>query len=122
EYISELQKTGDTFEKHLTADLTSWLTFFTTGFLHEANQVKEQILPIALATQNTDAGQIFLDKDELKLLDFIATMGQMTSSDAADILSIPKRTAQAKIKALVDQRVIIAHGKGPSTFYTLARQ
>ncbi len=115
-YIQELRKTGENFADKQTADLTSWLEYFTVGFLEEAQKVKEQILPIALAG---DAGQVFLDKDELRVLDFLATMGKMKSTDVADILSIPQRTAQAKIKDLVDKKVIQPQGKGPATFYTL---
>lgn len=116
-YIKELQKTGKTFSEKQKHDLTEWLEYFIVGFLEEANKVKEQILPIALA--GNDTGQLFLDKDELRVLDFLATMGQMKSSDVADILTIPKRTAQAKIKDLVEKGVIQAHGKGPSTYYSL---
>ena len=115
-YIETLRTTGKTFEEKQKADLTQWLEYYSEGFLQEANQVKEQILPIALAGTQ---GQIFLDKDELRILDFLATMGQMKSSDVADILTIPKRTAQAKIKELVDKKVIQAKGKGPATSYAL---
>lgn len=115
-YIKELRKSGKTFQAKQKYNLTEWLEYFTTGFLEEANKVKDQILPIAMVG---DHDQIYLDKDELKILDFLATMGQFKSSDVADILSIPKRTAQAKIKELVDKKIIKANGKGPATFYTL---
>ncbi len=121
EYISQLEKTGETFEQHTSADLTEWLGFFCQAFLHEATKVRDQILPIALAA---DEGmtQVFLDKDQLKILDFVATMGRITSQDAADILSMPKRTAQTKLKELVDAKVIWPNGKGPATYYTLKNQ
>ncbi len=118
EYIKELEKTGETFELHKEADLTGWLEFFCRAFLQEATKVKDQILPITLAADE-NGPQVYLDKDQLKILDFLATVGQITSQDVADILSIPKRTAQSKIKELVEAKVIWPQGKGPSTYYTL---
>jgi len=49
-------------------------------------------------------------------------MDKITSSDVVDILRIPKRTAQAKLKNLEDIKVLKKQGAGPATFYSLFRQ
>ena len=61
-----------------------------------------------------------LDKDELQIVDFAITMGQITSSDVVDILNIPKRTAQDKLKRLEDVQVLEKQGAGPTTYYRIS--
>ncbi len=105
---------------HEGGDLTHWLEYFTQGFLVEAKKVEEKIAAIGFA-KTTSADQIFLDKDEIKIMDFLTTTGRMVSSDVEEVLGIAKRTAQLKLKGLVDKGLIKSQGKGPSTFYILAQ-
>ncbi|PJC67984.1 hypothetical protein CO015_05610 [candidate division WWE3 bacterium CG_4_8_14_3_um_filter_42_11] len=111
--------TGDNFEMRRKADLTFWLEYFTTGFLKEAEKVKQEILSMGFARSFPDGEQIFLDRGQIKIMDFIASMGKITSQDVMDILGIPKRTAQSKLRKLVENKIISKKGDGPSTFYTL---
>jgi len=115
----EALDTGDTYENRIGKNLTNWLEYFTTGFLAEAQKVKSEIMSMGFAKSMKDSEQIYLDRDEIKIMDFLASMGRVTSQDVMDILEIPKRTAQAKLKSLSDNRLIIKRGKGPSTYYTL---
>jgi Fic family protein len=46
-------------------------------------------------------------------------MGRITSSDVVDILKVPKRTAQSKLKRLEDIKVLTKKGAGPATYYIL---
>lgn len=103
---------------HEGVDTTSWLEYFITGFLHEAQKVMDQLGTLAFGEGKE---QIFLDRSELKLLDYLAIKGTLTSSEAVDVLGIPKRTAQFKIKNLVDKGLIKVNGKGPSVFYTISK-
>ncbi len=110
---------GPTFASRKNADLTPWLEYFTDGFLEEATRVKENLQAMGFAKELSTDEQIFLDKDQVKMMDFIATVGRITSADVVEILEMPKRTAQAKLKELVDMNLIESQGKGPATYYIL---
>ncbi|MCX6705973.1 MAG: Fic family protein, partial [Candidatus Woesebacteria bacterium] len=96
-YYENLQ-TGKSFDARENADLTGWLEYFTEGFLFEVQRVKDLIL----SSSDKSSKQIILNKDELKIVDFTLNLGKITSDDAVDILGIPKRTAQDKLKKLVN--------------------
>lgn len=117
-YFAALQ-TGDTYKARQGVDLTPWLSYFTDGFLFETRQVKEQILSIGFQKELATSDQVLLTRDEIKLMDFTATMGQIKSPDVADILKIPLRTAQAKLKELTDNGLLTKKGKGPASHYVL---
>lgn len=101
-------------------DITPWLEYFMNGFLVEARKVEEKITAIGFTKAGAKDEQIFLDKDEIQVMDFLNTVGKLTSDDVVDILKIAKRTAQLKLKNLVDKGLIKPQGKGPSTYYILA--
>ncbi len=114
-YYKQLQ-TGETYAARQGVDLTDWLEYFVEGFWEEVLRVKEQILTLQAVGERGITQQI-LDEDELKMIDFVVTIGKITSSDVVDILRVPKRTAQAKLKRLEDIRVLAKQGAGPSTYY-----
>jgi Fic family protein len=116
-YYDALQ-TGKSYNARLDADLTNWLEYYVAGFLGEVKRVKDQILSLSLA-ENLNPTRNVLDKDELQIIDFVVTMGQITSSDVVDILDIPKRTAQAKLKGLEDAKILERRGAGPATYYVV---
>lgn len=118
-YKAENLSQGKSFQKDM--DFTSWLEYFTTGFLVEARKALEQVQSIGFGKVSKKSEQIFLDKDELQIMDFLTTTGRVTSEDVTDILKLAKRSAQLKLKALVDKKLIVSQGKGPSTYYILAR-
>lgn len=106
---------------HEEEDITSWVEYFATGFLVEARKVAEAIVTAGFGKISDKEEQIFLDKDELKIMDFLTTTGKVTSSDVLEILGIAKRTSQLKLKNLMDKGLISPQGKGPSTYYTLSQ-
>jgi Fic family protein len=118
-YYHRLQ-TGDTYLSRQGVDLTAWLEYFVEGFWDEALRVKEQILTLQAVSEQEVTRQV-LDNDELKIIDFVVTVGRITSSDVADILKVPKRTAQAKLKRLEDIRALIKLGAGPATYYSIPK-
>lgn len=116
-YYEALQ-TGKTYRSRQVVDLGNWLNYYVDGFLDEAKKVKDQVLSLSTLktsglTRNT------LDRDELKIVDFVVTLGRITSSDVVAILAIPKRTAQAKLKKLEDIKVLKKEGAGPTTYYII---
>lgn len=102
-------------------EFTNWLEYFTTGFLVEAKKALEKIQSIGYGRVSKKSEQIFLDKDEIQMMDFLSTTGRITSDDVSDILNITKRAAQLKIKKLLGNKLIQLQGSGPSTYYILMK-
>lgn len=100
-------------------DLTSWLDYFVKGFLFEAQIVEDKIQAIGFGKASNV--QVFLDNDEVKIMDYLVVNGQLVSSDVQEVLKIAKRTAQLKLKNLVDKGLLKSQGAGPSTYYILAQ-
>lgn len=118
-YNAEHYDEGSSYRKD--RDFTHWLEYFATGFLVEARKALEQIQSIGFGKASKKSEQIFLDRDEIQLMDFLTTTGRMTSDDAVDVLRIAKRTAQLKLKNLTDKGLLKQNGKGPATYYTIKK-
>lgn len=118
-YNAENKAQGKNYSPEM--EFTGWLEYFTTGFLVEARKVLEQIQAIGFGKASKKNEQIFLDRDELQIMDFLTTTGKITSEDVTDILRLAKRSAQLKLKGLTDKKLIQSKGKGPSTFYILRK-
>ncbi len=116
-YNAEQAVQGHHYKKN--ADFTSWLEYFTTGFLIEARKGLDQIKSIGFGKVSKTSEQIFLDRDEVQIMDFLTTAGKITSEDVIDILGIAKRTAQLKLKKLVDNNLIVRNGSTTAIFYSL---
>lgn len=117
-YYHTLQ-TGNTYQNRQSADLTDWITYFVRGFWESTLKLKEQVL--SLQVGGDDIVSRHLNSEELKIIDFVLTMGQITSSDVVDILNIPKRTAQSKLNKLESYLILEKIDSGPSTYYALAK-
>ncbi len=101
-------------------DITSWLEYFIKGFKEEIDNVKTQVIALSLRKiDNNIESKIYLDKDRLKLLDFLDQVGRITIKDAIDVLDCPKRTVQLKLSQLKKLGIIAQIGKGPSSAYIL---
>ena len=118
-YYLNLQ-TGKNYLCRKEVDLTGWLDYFVAGFLDEAKKVKELVLRLQIAGRSKNLARVF-SEDELKIIDFLVTVGRITSADVVDILRIPKRTAQAKLKRLEEDKVLIKKSRGPATAYFLKK-
>lgn len=117
-YYDALQ-TGNTYKVRQEVDLSRWLEYYVAGFLDEAKRVKDQVLSLSVV-KNVQATRNTLNKDELQIVDFAVTMGRITSADAVDILEVPKRTAQSKLKRLEETGVLEKIGAGPVTYYIIS--
>lgn len=120
EYYNALQ-IEKTYRERIGKNITSWLEYFTEGFLVEALRVKMEIQATGLDKITTEEEQIFLDKDEVAIAEFLTTVGRITSSDVMDILKIAKRTAQLKLKNLVEKGLLKRHGSTTAIYYTLRK-
>ncbi|KKU44440.1 MAG: hypothetical protein UX62_C0063G0001 [Microgenomates group bacterium GW2011_GWA2_46_7] len=100
-------------------DPTAWLTYFVQGFWVEALRLQESVISLMAGT-GTLRGR-HLDSSDLKIIDFVLTLGKITSSDVGDILAVPLRTAQSRLARLVKFRILNKYDSGPATHYKLSR-
>jgi Fic family protein len=112
---------GKKYDERKT-DFTPWLEYFIKGFEEEIDNVKTRV--ISLARRKVGGGvdsQIFLDKDQIKIIEFLEQIGKITVKDVMDILECPRRTAQLYLQRLKKIKMITQIGKGPSSAYVLAK-
>jgi Fic family protein len=111
---------GGNYEER-KVDFTPWLEYFVKGFKEEIDNVKEKVTYLSL--KKIDAkiqSQIYLEKDQMQILDFMDQVGKISVSDVVDILRCPKRTAQFHLQKLKKLGVLVQKGKGPASSYVLA--
>ena len=112
---------GKNYQERLKADSTNWLEYFINGFRAEMINIKDAVIPLSLDTKMKGkiGGQVYLDKNQIKIVDFVMTMGKITSVDVKDIFNIDKRTAQRYINEILKTKIIRKEGKGRASFYVL---
>lgn len=99
-------------------DFTPWLEYFTKGFKEEIDNVKNQVSALSSKMIRRDiSSKVYLDKNQLQILDFMDQVGRITAADAADVLGCPKRTAQLQLQKLKKLGMIKQIGKGPASAY-----
>ncbi|MCK4355404.1 hypothetical protein KAW43_03635 [Candidatus Parcubacteria bacterium] len=64
-------------------------------------------------------GQVYLDKNQIKIIDFMMTMGKITSSDVQDILDITQRSARRYLSDLVKVKLLAKVGTKKDAYYQL---
>lgn len=111
---------GENYEQRKT-DSTPWLEYFVKGFKAEIDQVRTKVISLSLRKVDGKLrAQIYLDKDQINILEFLDQVGRITVNDVVDILECPKRTAQAHLLRLKTLKIIKQVGKGPASAYILA--
>ncbi|MCL5435966.1 MAG: Fic family protein [Patescibacteria group bacterium] len=101
-------------------DFTPWLEYFVKGFKQEIDEVKEKIASLSLKKVDEKIqSKVYLDRDQMQILDFLDQVGKITAQDAVDILRCPKRTAQSYLQKLKKMGMIKQVGKGPASGYIL---
>lgn len=118
EYYNALQ-IEKTYHDRIGEDITSWLEYFIEGFLVEAMRVRDDIQSTGLDKVPGKGEQIFVDKDEIPIIEFMTTVGRITSDDVVEILNVAKRTAQFKLKRLTEKGLIKQEGRGTAVYYVL---
>jgi len=111
---------GRNYEKR-RIDFTPWLEYFVKGFKHEIDAVKAKVTDLSLRKVDLQfQSQIYLDANQMKILDFLDQIGRITVKDVVDILECPKRTAQLYLQRLKKLKTIVQVGKGPASGYILS--
>jgi len=110
---------GENYEKR-KIDFTSWLEYFIEGFKEEVNNVKRKVIFLSNKKIKEGIGsKIFLEKDQVEILNFLDQVGKITTKDVMDIIKCPKRTAQLRLQKLKNLGMIKQIGKGPSSAYIM---
>ena len=99
---------GKNYQERLKADLTNWLEYFIGGFASEMQSVREMLIPLSLDAKMKDkiGGQVYLDKNQIKIVDFMMTMGKFNRKDIEEILDVSSATAKRLIQGLVKTGLI----------------
>ena len=112
---------GKNYDERKT-DFTPWLEYFVKGFKEEIDDVKGKVTELSLKKVGKEIqSQIYLDKNQIKILEFLDQTGRITLKDVVDILECPRRTAQLQLQKLKKLEMIVQIGKGPSSAYILAK-
>lgn len=110
---------GKNYEER-RADFTPWLQYFVKGFRDEIDNVKAKAMTLgAKKFDGKIETQIYLNPEQLKILDSLDQIGKITVKDVINILKIPRRTAQLELQKLKKLKIIKQTGKGPSSAYVL---
>ncbi|MBI5621252.1 Fic family protein [Candidatus Falkowbacteria bacterium] len=110
---------GKNYEER-KVDFTPWLEYFVKGFKQEIDEIREKIISLSLKKMNDEIqSKIYLDKDQMQILDFLDQVGKITVQDVVNILRCPKRTAQSYLQKLKKLGIIKQVGKGPASGYML---
>jgi len=98
------------------ADLTDWIHFFVEGFLVNVEKLANEVLVLASVDQNI---KIDFTQEDITILDYITSFGSVSSSEVVEMLNINERTAQRRIKRLVENKVLKRKGEARNIRYEL---
>ena len=108
-----------TYSKQRVADPRPWLEDFVVGIATVARECYEKITLVAVLPESGSGQVITLEEEDFRIIDFVISIGKVTIQDVIDMLEIPKRSAQRKIKHLTEIGVFSKRGKGRATYYIL---
>jgi diguanylate cyclase (GGDEF)-like protein len=60
-----------------------------------------------------------LNERQRKLLEYLKTYGSIRNRDYYEIMQVSKSTGWRDIKGLIEKKIVVAHGKGKGSVYTL---
>lgn len=111
---------GKNYKERNKGNLTHWLEYFATGFLTEMELVMDKIKPFLYLGKSGSKTKIILSMDEIRILDFLQEMNNISSKDIENVLTVSKRTAQRYLAILIKKGLIKKHGDKKSSRYTLS--
>jgi Fic family protein len=98
------------------SDITSWLEYFTSGFLSSARILAAEISLLSLVAN--DAGAVKISLQEVDILSYARQFGYLTIIEACEILKgVPRRTVQRRLRNLADHGLLTVTGEGKGTRY-----
>jgi Fic family protein len=113
-YYEALNRT-DNYADQRIADQNPWLEYYVTGFYEVVKDLGAQI--DLLKHLDNSQSETRLNADEIQILDYIQQFGQINLRDVLDMLEVSERTAQRRLKGLLDNGLIQKKGDGKNTSY-----
>ena len=111
---------ADNYSERKNANLTSWLEYFTSGFLSAAKVLLAEITLLVKFVEPLLRDKV--NRDDADLLSYVQQFGSITMAEAEDILpDVNKRTLQRKLRKLVDLGYLKMTGNARDTKYTWAK-
>ncbi|MBQ9180680.1 Fic family protein [Candidatus Saccharibacteria bacterium] len=117
-YYQALRAEGDTFAAREAADATPWVEYFLAGVLACAKVLAAEISVLSTAVGRTNIERPKITRDQMDILDYVERFGEITAAEVDEILTGGRRTAQRKIKELVDLGYLIKIGASRDIRYT----
>ncbi len=117
QYYEALRR-AEHYDAQRIADLNPWLDYYVLGFFEVVHDLSAQINLCKHLQQST--AEIRLNQQEIQILDYLHQFRQINLQDMLD-MDIPERTAQRRLKRLVDLQLIKKIGASKKTFYVLGR-
>ncbi|MDA1079965.1 MAG: Fic family protein [bacterium] len=108
---------AENYPDQRVANLDPWLEYFVTGFYEVAKELSQHI-DILKHLRPSKIG-IRLNPEEIRVLDYLQQFGQAKIQDVKEILELPERTAQRRLKGLLEYGLIKRLGEGKKITYVL---
>ena len=104
-----------------TLDITAWLEWFLSCLKHAFETASSATKTIVLKYQFLNKIQSQLNPRQLKMINmlFEGFKGNLTSSKWAKINKVTQMTANRDITELLERNILVKHGDGRNTHYTL---
>ncbi len=120
EYYAVLQLVnGKSYEDSSKSDLTPWLEYFTDGFLTSLHVLDAEIRMINLAIPSS-AKKERLGQEEQEILSYAAEFDSVSIAEVENLLpEVSRRSAQRKLKQLVDGGYLEMSGEARETRYKI---
>jgi Fic family protein len=115
EYYEALNRTNN-YANQRIANQDPWLDYYVTGFYEVVKDVGEQI--DLLKHLDSSQSEIRLNNEEIQIIDYIQQFGQVSKKEVFEIFNISQRTAERRLKGLVDRGFIEKKGEGKNTKYS----
>ncbi|MCK5510892.1 Fic family protein [Candidatus Parcubacteria bacterium] len=112
---------GKNYQERMQGDLTDWVIYFSQGFACEMEKIYNIIVPLSLDAKMLKkiGGHVYLDKKQIKIVDFMMTMGKVDSNDVVDILNITQRSARRYLAELTKLKLLAKVGGKKDAYYQL---
>ena len=122
EYYHALQTvSGNNYNIAKKAELSSWINYFTNGFLSSATVLASEVTLITRFSADM-AVMRKISRDGTDLLSYIQQFGSITLSEATSVLpNVPRRTVQRRLKELIDSGYIRSEGMTNNIRYVKAK-
>ena len=107
------------YDNAKVADITSWLDYFTEGFLSSAELLTIELQALSVV-QDKVMPLKHLTRDESDIISYVVEFGSINLSETLEILvNVSRRTAQRKLSKLVEDGYLRRDGEGPAARYVI---